>query len=230
MNMSESENCGETPDSMQPGETLLRFDERVQHFAAGYNNSQSVVRFLDTKASAVIGTIPVILALLAGFASWLERWWNFGAMIDAVGGCIVVLISGLFLAVAGILLYYAVVAVVSAFAAIAPQDIGDTRPSLLFPFASSSQPAQPHEPAGNPFEARAELFVRGATREDALEDYRRQVVRMGQILKRKIRHVNDAVDYLKRLFVSAFALVLLLCLFTIANAVVAHINAVTASV
>ena len=39
----------------------LKFEQVVQHFAAGYENSQSVVRFLETKAAAVLGGVPVIL-------------------------------------------------------------------------------------------------------------------------------------------------------------------------
>ncbi len=38
----------------------LDFKERLDHFASGYSQSQAVVRFLDTKATAVIGGQPVI--------------------------------------------------------------------------------------------------------------------------------------------------------------------------
>ena len=201
-----NESARDDPAGQQGG---LSFDQRVQHFAAGYENAQAVVRFLDTKASAVIGSVPLILALLSGLFAWLEDHRDNQSILDCAGAIVSVALWSVIAVAVVWLLVESVLAVFSAFRAINPQKPHESRPSLLFPYADDPTSGNVEGHDSN-YDARLAYFVDGVCQADVLEDYRRQHSRMAEIIARKIEHLSVAVSSVKRLFLAAFILAVLI--------------------
>lgn len=209
MNSSQS---GEYDDGVdQDNAKLLSHENRVKHLAAGYSNSQSVVRFLDTKATAVVGIVPIILGALAGITSWIlgdADWLNY--MWDAEwSNCYwvvhVLLVVGTLL----LCIVTAVGAVWKAMHALSPRDNGKARPSILFPYI----PYRKHSDGvggTHPFLQRVDLFVSEVSQKDELDDYRSQLIRMGEIVAEKHSAVQHSICWLSRLLVGALTYCVLL--------------------
>ncbi len=200
-----------------PGEEKpLEFKERIDHFAAGYNNSQAVVRFLDTKASAVIGVIPIVIAALSALFGLFKDWgrWEAAFKSDYHWWLCLFVVSVFLSSLA--MLYQAVRAIVAAFDVISPRKTGSAKPSVIFPISMKCDLASPDDS----FVSRAQHFVSEATRRDALVDYRRQVVRMSEIVDEKMACLKTAIQHLKRFFVFALVLLSLVCVTVSIGAVI----------
>lgn len=181
----------------------LTFEQRVRHFEAGYANSQAVVRFLDQKAAAVIGVVPIVLGALAAFANWSNDTFKWSGAAAALPFWAKFVLLGILLIAGAVLLYFSWRALAAAFAAISPQNIGKSLPSLLFPFGAAGAAAES-------LRERVQIYVKGGSTDDVVECYRRQMIRMGEIVAQKMQHTQDAVSHLKGLFVSAAAVLLLI--------------------
>lgn len=197
--------------------TSLKFEERVAHLKTGYDNSQSVVRFLDTKASAVIGAIPIVIAALTGLFGAVKDLGRWEQAFKSDYGMVLWAAALLTIAVSVVLLVFAVLAIVAAFSAITPRNTGEAKPSVIFPFESSFEFPTPDQS----FAARVKHFKEKATQNDALEDYERQIVRMSEIVRQKLTCVNTAVKELKVFFIFAVILLGLLCGTTVLAGVLA---------
>lgn len=195
----------------------LQFKERIEHFAVGYNNSQAVVRFLDTKASAVVASVPVVIGALSALFALIKDWarWDKAfASHHAWMIWIALPIVGYF---ALALLRKAIAAVNAAFDAITPRKPLDAKPSVIFPYAQSYEQAG----ADQSFVSRAHFLRSGAKKSDALDDWERQTVRMSQLVKEKLDCVNLSVRELKLFFVEALRLLAALIAITVLCAGVA---------
>jgi hypothetical protein len=218
-----SENDAKEPTGHdEASSTSLEFDQRVAHLKAGYDNSQSVVRFLDTKASAVIATIPVVIAVLTALFGVVKDWGQWKDAFASRHSCVLWTALITTALVAAALLLSAVFAIVSAFKAITPRDTGIAKPSVLFPFEKNYAAAWPD----NSFASRVAFFKGEAKRLDVLEDYERQIIRMGEITAQKLGCVDDAVKHLKRFFVTAVILLGFVCATTLMAAALASANGV----
>ncbi len=195
--------------------TRLDYKQRVEHFAKGYDNAQSVVRFLDTKASAVIAAIPLLVGAVSGLFAIMKEWvrWDKAFAADYAW-----LLLFTFAAVIVFIIRFALKslgAAKAAFDALTPQKPLDAKPSVIFPFEQTYQ----YEGHDRTFADRAK-FMRSITADacDALDDWERQTIRMSEIVKRKINFVNDAICELKGAFVSAIWLVVVLAIMLISAA------------
>jgi hypothetical protein len=63
-------------------------------------------------------------------------------------------------------------------------------------------------------------FTNKPSRGDAIEDYRRQIIRMSSIVKLKLFHVRRAIGYLKQLFVCASISMIIMILWATSSATV----------
>ena len=192
MNASDTEANGSGEDV-----ELLDHERRVAHFRAGYENSQAVVRFLDTKATAAVGIVPVTLAAVSGVAKWIV---SEGKWVGESGAShLWIIIATVALALIGMaFVALAIRTLWCAFGALLPKAPGGTQPSLLFPYQAPE------------FVDRVELFMRGGAHQDEVEDYRRQVVRMGQIAKAKLIAVQNAFKVLRWLLIVGVAFIMML--------------------
>jgi hypothetical protein len=196
----------------------MEFGDRLAHLKSGYDNSQSVVRFLDTKASAVIAAIPVVIAALTALFSVVKDWGNWEKAFASEHACALwTVITVTSIAIAALLLT-AILAIVSAFKAITPRDTGKAKPSVLFPFETAYGSPTPDDS----YAARVAFFKEQAKRPDVLEDYERQLVRMSQIVAQKLSCVNDAVGHLKQFFMAAVCLLGLICASSLLCAILAY--------
>lgn len=169
----------------------LSFEERIAHMSTGYENSQSVVRFLDTKAVAVLGVLPVVLGVLGAMFKWQHDIVSLTRLRDVFGLSPTVLYFLFMLSLAISLLVLSWKTVQGAFSAILPRDTGGSKPSILFPYSTED------------FTTRLGQFVDSPAQEDAIEDYERQLSRMAEIVAIKLKHVNLAIRNLMRLFLVA---------------------------
>lgn len=176
----------------------LSFEDQIMHLDRGYSNSQSVVRFLDTKAAAVIGAIPILITV-AGLSFTFLKSTGYAAKITCVyGDCFPLLLC---VVAAYFIILYVWKMIGSAFSAISPRDTDGAAPSVLFPF--------PHDD----FAHRVNLFCTKPSQKDALEDYKRQLNQMGNLVGVKLEKTQLAIQYLKKLLyvllLSAFLAVIL---------------------
>ncbi|MBE02058.1 MAG: hypothetical protein CL958_03045 [Euryarchaeota archaeon] len=182
-----------------PGANSLDFESRVGHLRAGYENSQAAVRFLDTKAAAVVGGIPVIL----GIFTTVFKWALDAELGASIFSCVVGLVISVIFSLTMLLLAW--LSLHSAFQALSPRNTGEAQPSVLFPYRSSG------------FGQRLSFFTDGkASEETVVEDYHRQITRMSEIVEAKMDRVKSAIRYLQCLLcvgISAVAVLALVAAF-----------------
>lgn len=194
--MSQPEDTDNPRDAVDK-DVLLTFEEQISHLDAGYRNSQSVVRFLDTKAAATIGAVPVLLGMLSAVFAWLHDEDHWGALLDEIGVCVPLMLG---VAIVSVLIVFAFMTVRAAFDVIAPRDAGNGTASVLFPQKSPE------------FESRLASLADLPSQRDVIEDYRRQITRMSGIVSTKMKYARQSMCYLKGLFgalVVAFVYMLL---------------------
>lgn len=207
--MNEKNSAGATANPSDGLAHGLTFEERIAQLGAGYSNSQSVVHFLDTKAAAVIGVVPILLGILAAVFKWLQDSWQWGKVIGLMGWGVPIVFVSVMLVIAVMLLIIACRTVAAAFSAISPRDPATSLPSTLFPHSPSTGVASPANVApAETCASRISRFASGeVTRKDALDCYDRQMRRMGEIVHDKMADVKRAVGRLKWMFIwSALAL------------------------
>lgn len=175
-------------DGNESPQSEMSYGEQVDHLAAGYANSQSVVRFLDTKAAAVLGVVPVVLGVLGALFKWQLDVVPIMRLRASIGLSVSVCVCLVMLGLSIVLLVFAWRTVYCVFGAILPRTPGDTKPSILFPYHDTE------------FGERLSHFLTSPTQKDALEDYQRQLTRMSMIVAIKIERVEQAIGNLKRLF------------------------------
>lgn len=204
-NMNENNDAGSEKTTKQNSHQPLSSDQINAHLSASYNNSQSTVRFLDTKAAAIIGCVPVLLGIIAALFNWLKNHYIHGKVECTTSQDITVL---LYLGVSAlVLIYISSRAVHEAFSALTPRDTGNAEPSVLFPFN------------GPGFKSRLELFTHNsATETDICYDYHRQILRMGEIVEQKIKHTSRAIRRTQHLLIAAVICVSIAIVFVGCNA------------
>ena len=193
--MNENEDGPTVLDNNGSQSSSLSFEQTLSHLAAGYENSQNVVRFLDTKAAAVVGGVPVFLGVCAAVFKWVHEAGFIEIGANAGG------LQWIFVGTSFLILALALISLRAAFRALLPRDPGTTEPSVVFPYNSEK------------FMHRIGVFVNGATKSDVIEDYRRQITRMSEIVEIKLVHVKCSIRFVKHLLtvvlISGGALVLL---------------------
>jgi hypothetical protein len=217
--MSE-QNATSPTEARSDAPTELKYDQRIQHLRTGYDNSQAAVRFLDTKASAVIAVVPVVLGLLVGLYRWFDAAWRWEKMSTPSARWVWGILLSVCVLIATVLLYHSAKVLTAAFTAISPHGPSDSRPSVLFPYHIKTRRDVGADSPDRGFDKRIAFFVTDAAESDALEDYCRQIMRMSEILERKLTCVHEAVAHLKYVFVLALAIVVMLFLMTVGNAAI----------
>lgn len=209
--MNESEIKEGITDESNEKMKALSHDRRVHHLAAGYHNSQSVVRFLDTKATAIVGIVPVVLGALAGISSWLigeAAWIRMPSSIEWLQ-CIWKILASLILISLLLCLGTAISAVWQALHALLPRNTGSAPPSILFPYKPRNKRSS-QQGTRHPFSQRLGIFVHGGSEQDELDDYGTQLDRMGEIVAEKLTAVQGAIRWLRHLLISAIIYIALL--------------------
>jgi hypothetical protein len=127
--MSDSKTEDSRPDSTQSD---LPPSELFAHLKAGYDNSQAVVRFLDTKASAVVGAVPIVVGALAALMNVVKDWGMVSAAMESPYSWVMWLIIGVTLhAFATLLALWTYPRMVGAAAPARPEGVCDGE-ALLF--------------------------------------------------------------------------------------------------
>lgn len=165
------------------------------------------MRFLDTKASGIVGFVPLILGLLVALLRvlpnplgaevlagmnphphilFLKTLWAL-AVITGIG-CLIL---------GGFALH-------EAFRCLVPRDGGKSEPSVLFPIGPC-----PSSDDDEMVQRIDQLASSAATQADQLDDYRGQLRRMSEILGLKVKHCQNAFKVACHF---AFACLLLLAL------------------
>lgn len=205
--MSES-NAGTPPSQCDTPQPTFGFAERVAHLKAGYDNSQATVRFLDTKASAVIAVIPIVIAALAGIFGLAKDWVRWRDALASNHTYLMWVLVAVTSAGAITLVLLGKAAIWHAFNGITPRDTGKAKPSVIFPYAATYPLPTPDDS----FASRVAFIKSDGKESDILEDYERQIVRMSEIVQSKINSVNVAVKFLKYFFALALVELALLCM------------------
>jgi|GEM_PF-4826652 len=167
----------------------------TSHLGRSLDNAQSTIRFLDTKAGAILALIPVagsIFALLLrndaadiGLIEWFIKLDRELGALRMVGYLVMlaVVFSQLYLTM------------ISALRALSPQGIGDAKCSVLFAHDHPSFPSRLRMLCHKPF------------RHDLLDDYRYQLARLSTILAKKMENVDKAIGHARQFGFSLAALV-----------------------
>ncbi len=192
-------------------DTKLEYQERIDHLKAGYDNTQNVVRFLDTKASAVVAGATAVFGLNVALIKWffsfvhsyyekVEHWCDFWFAP-----------LWLMLVPAGFMSYYLFRALRHAYLTLIPRDTGSSKPSALFPMIPTVDEGSKQDATS----ARIELYGSNCTHANAIQDYTEQLKQMGRIVFNKMTHCKLSVIYLFRFIVSSglFALLAVLVWF-----------------
>jgi hypothetical protein len=177
----------------------LSFQDRVAHLKSGYDNSQSVARFLDTKASAVIAAIPIVVALFTLLVNVVKDAAQWRQAFASPIALLLYIFVALLVASVIALLEAAGQAIAAAFRAITPRTSGKTKPSVLFPCEEKFDGSPPDDT----FASRVAFLIHEAKENDVFEDYERQIIRMSEIVAQKFGCVNEAIEHLKRFFICA---------------------------
>ena len=190
----------------------MSFEERIVHLSTGYENSQSLVRFLDTKAIAVLGVVPIVLGVLGALFKWQHEMVSLDQLCNVVGLTMTVMILIVMLLLALFLLFLSCRTVHCVFSAVNPRGQGKAKPAVLFP-------AQ-----GKEFLARLKLFTELPIQNDAIEDYERQLSRMGEIVAVKFQKVGEAIRCLMHLFIWAGIAVAVMLMLVVGVSVCSLVN------
>lgn len=174
----------------------LTYQERIDHLKAGYDNTQSVVRFLDTKASATVAGLTAVFGLNVAIGNWLLPLLpNYIKTINHWGGLWNKLPLALFI-VALLLIIIAWLTLWNAYKTLTPSPPKDPKPSALFPYIPSGTLSEQDESIAAAELARLTLYAKNATTKDSIEDYIEQLRQMGMINKQKIDHCKLAIRWL----------------------------------
>lgn len=184
MNTPEDKELGGIQEH-EDSDPLIGFEHQVAHLSASYSNSQAFVRFADAKAGAVIGGVPVFIGMLAGVFAWMCDTFELDTVIRQNPSWPPAVVVTALLIYTFVLVILGWNAISAAFNAIRPRCSDDA--SILFPFESPE------------FAARLNKFITDGDESEILEDYRRQLARMGQIARHKHESLNRAFTCLKGL-------------------------------
>jgi len=180
-----------------PGKPLS-FNDTVEHLSAGYANSQATVRFLDTKASAVVGIVPVVMGLLFVAVRWLTGLTPTTTATEIFGVRVVVIwfVASGFVVVA--MLVAGAMALAGAFKCLIPRKPRDSKSSVLFPHRVSDTTE-----GADTMADRIRLFTGQPEKRDLLDDYEWQLDRMATIVGQKMSAVQSAVRCIRSFLVLA---------------------------
>ena len=171
-----------------PENDALTFQENADHLKFGYENSQATVRFLDAKASGVLGLVPVTIGLLITTFRWIGGWPKWDHIIGFVPTSIAVLLTTGTLVALCVALFHGIRSLKFALTCLLPRDLGASTPSILFPYRRSGDTESRDVMAD-----RINLFVGNPKKEDLFEDYRNQLDRMASIVGEKMTAVQRSV-------------------------------------
>ena len=201
-------------DQCSTVEEMLSYEDTVIHLKAGYDNLQSMVRFMDTKASAVVGfTVTlsgVIFALVKHVSESLEY---YRSTIDGWTGAWEVVPYSLWLLFVCFLLSSGWI-VYRAFLCLVPRTPNSSA-TVLFPYIEYRDKSgellkkSKRDLYGDQCISRLNLFASGSPeKRDVLVDYKEQSISMGQIMKQKIIFCEKSVWWLKWNILVAISIVI----------------------
>jgi len=193
----------------------LEYQKRIDHLKAGYDNTQSVVRFLDTKASAVVAGVTAVFGLNVALAKWLFSflpvyWVKVGHWCGFW-----LLPPWLMLLAVGVMCYYLFHTLKHAYLTLVPRDTGSSAPSALFPWIPTQDQSSKKKLTDAEIntaakqEARIELYGLDCTESDAIQDYTEQLKQMGRIIAVKLNHCKLSIKHLFPFIVGSGALAVL---------------------
>lgn len=177
-------------------EEKLTFDETVSQMSRGYENTQRVIQFMDTKAGAIVALSLAIYAFVGKVAAWAFE--KTDATVLKAFPCLlmcVLIFLGLAVMVCGF------VSLIYAFKTVRPNPLPDWQAfSTLFPAHDKNYEGKARE--------KLKPMVMGATCGFVVDEYQNQLVAIGQIVHRKINWLRISIDWLRW---QGLASVLLIC-------------------
>jgi uncharacterized membrane protein len=179
----------------------LKYEQRITHLQTGESNSQSVARFIDSKAAVTVGVVPVLLGIIAAATNWIVQFECWQWIASGLGMCFTLPVAMLLVVVSLLLLIFSCQTIYYAFRAITPRTPSSTRRCVLFPYTRSGE---------DDFEQQLELFLDEPCEKDVFEDYRRQLKNMSVIVERKIHYVDKSIANLQRLVYSSVVMLVLM--------------------
>lgn len=195
-------------------ESGVEFSSVREHLDTGYQNTQKLIQFQDIKASTLIG----INTLMAGFVVLVCKWVISLEVADkdllirriapeSIGywatcvGFLFALIS----------LVYTAISIGYCISAITPRSPKTSRfmPYILFPFHNSES-----ETCGDELVAHIDLLLSGEEpyKDFIFNEYKRQLIQVGDIVFKKVISLKSAVYHQKRqIFFAGLAVITLCC-------------------
>lgn len=165
--------------------------ESFEHAVASYSNAQELVRFLDTKAAAIIGYSTLLAAIPFGLFHWafsgadsgpreeITRWMLTMPIGQSVLGSL--LVCSLLCAAPVILHALA--------ASSARAQTHYTNQTVLFPAHDDNDKVN--------FEAAIKKLTAGLSKSVRLSEYAAQITEVGRILRQKMLCIGKALFWLK---------------------------------
>lgn len=176
---------------MSASEPLDPLNRSLQHAIECYKSTQGIIRFLDTKAAAIIGYATVLAAVPLALLHQALVAADTGShnCIYQMVTChpVVTIINTLILV--GSLIFSALVMFHALRASAARRQSNVTVQTLLFPSHDRTQPKD--------FDAVVRRLVEGLTATDQLSEYAGQIREVGIILFEKKKDIGAAVFWLK---------------------------------
>ncbi|MDP0492237.1 MAG: hypothetical protein Q7Q71_14400 [Verrucomicrobiota bacterium JB023] len=167
----------------------LSTSQRIEHLKAGYQNSQSVARFIDTKIGALMAGLAALVGLMfAQGKAVVESLPYFLKTVISWEGCwccvpLLFIIASVAVIASGGYVFW------SSIEALSPRNPGRSKPSAIFPYLDKK-----NEELHNSEKERIDLFRDGGEWKHAIEDWSNQLERMGEINCEKIMNCQKAFN------------------------------------
>ena len=185
----------------------MKYQQKIDHLKSGYDNLQSVVRFLDTKALAVVAGVTTVFGLTVTLMKWYFSFlFEYRDHIKGWCGCWNLAPLAVFLTMV-VMLWFLLLSLYHAYKTLVPRNTGNSAPSAIFPVIPTAPKGTKLKEKDAKFaemqEQRIELYLGNPTEIDALEDYTEQLKQMGRINNLKLNHCKLAISNIFPLILSS---------------------------
>ncbi len=175
----------------------LSYEQTIEHLKYGYSHTQSIARFIDQKAAAVIAAITTLSSLDFAVYKWALSFVKPDENQPYLF-CYKVFWVLLILATAYLALSV-FSAIQNAFAILNPKAPECAKPSAIFPYIpykgeKVKLSTNEKKDAKNNKE-RVNLYLKGGRADHAVKDFTTQLKRMGEINYGKITHCQKAIRW-----------------------------------